>query len=75
VAVIAKVASKRARIAPDDTVVAEATTEGKTPSHVALVGNLHDRHFSGDLTTSYLNCTGSRQIEADLGGKPQPEDA
>lgn len=74
VGVLAKVALKRARIAPDGTVVAEATTEGKTPAHVTLVGNLHDRHFSGTLTTAYLNCTGSRDIETDLGGVPQPEE-
>jgi hypothetical protein len=72
---VAKVALKRARIAPDGTVVAEATTNGRTPAHVTLAGNLHDRHFSGELTTTYLNCTGSRDFEADLGGKPQPEDA
>jgi hypothetical protein len=74
VAVLAKVALKRARVAPDGTVVAEATTKGHTPAHVTLSGDLHDRHFSGELTTSYLNCTGSREFEADLGGKPQPED-
>jgi hypothetical protein len=74
VAVLAKVALKRARIAPDGTVVAEATTKGKTPAHVTLVGDLHDRHFSGTLTTAYLNCTGSRDLEADLGGEPQPEE-
>lgn len=72
---VAKVALKRARIAPDGTVVAEATTKGRTPAHVTLVGNLHDRHFSGELTTAYLDCTGDRDFEADLGGKPQPEDS
>jgi hypothetical protein len=71
---IAKVALKRARIAPDGTVVAEATTKGATPAHVTLTGNLHDRHFSGELTTAYLSCTGSRDIEADLGSKPQQEE-
>lgn len=70
----AKVGLRRARIAPDGTVVAEATTKGKTPAHVTLVGNLHDGHFSGELTTAYLNCTGSRGIEADLGGVPQAKD-
>jgi hypothetical protein len=71
VAVGAKVDLKRARIAPDGTVVAEATTKGKTAAHVTLVGNFHDRHFSGELTTAYLNCTGTRELKADLGGKPQ----
>jgi hypothetical protein len=73
VSVNATVALSHARIAPDGTVVAEATTKGTTPAHVTLVGNLHDRHFSGELTTTYLNCSGSREVEADLGGKPQAE--
>jgi hypothetical protein len=63
----AAVALKRARIAPDGTVVAKATTHGATPAVVTLVGNLEDRVLSGELTTTFLNCTGSRDLEADLG--------
>jgi hypothetical protein len=62
----ARVALKRARIAPDGTVVARTTAKGATPAHMTLAGNLHDRHFSGELTIAYLNCTGSRDFEADL---------
>ncbi|MBS1892475.1 MAG: hypothetical protein JST59_14355 [Actinobacteria bacterium] len=63
----ASVALKRARIAPDGTVVGMAVSHGETPAIVTIVGSLHDRHFSGQLTTTYLNCTGSREIDAELG--------
>lgn len=62
----AGVALRRARIAPDGTVIAKATTHGATPAVVTLVGDLHDREFSGELTTTFLNCTGRRDVEADL---------
>jgi len=65
----ATVALRRARIAPDGTVIGKATTHGATPAVVTLAGRLHDRHFSGELTTTFLNCTGTRNLEADLVGK------
>jgi hypothetical protein len=71
----ATVAVKRAHIAPDGSVTAERHTTGPTPALVTLAGNLHEGHFSGELTTSFLNCTGTRQVEADLGGVPhEPAD-
>jgi hypothetical protein len=67
----AKVEIKRAHIAPDGSVTAELHTKGATPATITLVGDLHDRQFSGELSTSFLNCSGSRQLELDLGGLPQ----
>ncbi len=68
---LAKVAVKRAHIAPDGSVTAELHTKSATPATITLTGDLHDRQFSGELTTSFLNCSGSRQLELDLGGLPQ----
>ena len=68
---LAKVAVKRAHIAPDGSVTAELHAKSATPATITLVGDLHDRQFSGELSTSFLNCSGSRQLELDLGGLPQ----
>jgi len=65
----ATVALRRARIAPDGTVIARATTHGATPAVVTLAGRVHDRHFSGELTTTFLSCTGTRHLEARLVGE------
>jgi hypothetical protein len=68
---LAKVAVKRAHIAPDGSVTAELHTKSATPATITLVGDLNDRQFSGELSTSFLNCSGLRQLELDLGGLPQ----
>lgn len=73
----AKVMVKRAHIAPDGSVTAELHTHSATPATITLVGDLHDRQFTGELTTTFLSCSGSRQLELDLGGippEPEPED-
>jgi hypothetical protein len=62
----AKVVMKRARIAPDGTVVGEAKTKERRRRSSPSPCDLHDKHFSGELTTTYLSCSGTREFEADL---------
>ncbi len=59
-----KAALRSARIAPDGTVVAQTETKGPEPERVSLVGQLLDGSLFGKVTTSFANCSGSREIKA-----------
>jgi hypothetical protein len=59
-----KAALRSARIAPDGTVVAQTETKGPEPQRVSLVGQLLDGSLYGKLTSSFANCSGSREIKA-----------
>jgi len=59
-----KAALRSARIAPDGTVVAQTETKGPEPQRVSLLGQLLDGSLFGNVTTSFANCGGSREIKA-----------
>jgi hypothetical protein len=59
-----KAALRSARIAPDGTVVAQTETKGPEPQRVSLIGQLLDGSLFGKVTTSFANCSGSREIQA-----------
>jgi hypothetical protein len=60
------VAIRKARIAPDGTVVAHRITTGATPTIISLTGNFFNGRFTGEINSNFLDCAGFRQFEAVL---------